>query len=124
MPRHTSQQKAQALVDAMNTTDKEAAKEYGVTTRTIRGWRNQLGQDDEVSAFFHEYVEQQQYAWVHRIPQALDSCINLLEKTSQAWAAEPGEMSADKYLAVAKAAHMLSKVQTTHDVIQKSFFES
>jgi predicted transcriptional regulator len=74
---------AAALVEAAYTTDKEAAKKYGVTERTIRNWKKRLDNDPVFSRIFQDKRAQFEKSWADEAPDALKAGIQFLKKAAQ-----------------------------------------
>lgn len=70
---------AAALVEAAYSTDKQAAKKYGVTERTIRNWKKKLDEDPEFSRIFHNKRSEFEKGWADEAPEALKAGIDFLK---------------------------------------------
>jgi hypothetical protein len=81
---------AEALVDAMFTTDQAAVQKYGISTKTLQRYRKQLaGGYPELSAFVHTKNAARSAAWADCLPSVLENCLRALEACFAAVQSDP-----------------------------------
>ena len=83
MPAFNNERAAVVLVDAAYMGDKEAAKNHGVTTRSIRNWRERLAEDAHFSAIFREKKNLVDQEWANELPSAIRSAIRFLRESAK-----------------------------------------
>ena len=74
---------AAALVEAAYSSDREAAKKYGVTERTIRNWKKRLNNDPAFSSIFQKKKQEFESTWADEAPEALKAGIEFLKHAAQ-----------------------------------------
>lgn len=70
---------ATVLVEAAYSSDKEAAKKYGITERTIRNWKKRLDTDPDFSVLFQNKRQVFEATWADEAPEALKAGIEFLK---------------------------------------------
>lgn len=81
---------AEALIDAMFTTDEKAGQKYGISTKTLQRYRKQLADGDpELSGFVHTKKTARDAAWADSLPSALAKGLHALETCFTAVQSDP-----------------------------------
>ena len=104
---------ALALLHALYSSDKEAAKLYGISTRTIEKYRRHLGIDEELTAIFLLKKEIFERDWVGRTAPAIIEAIDFLQRAAQS--ADPKDP--DAIHAMAGALKILSEISMIKQII-------
>ena len=73
------------LLEAAYTTDADAAKKYGVSLRSVQGWRRRLAEDDKFAAFFATKKAEFDRAWADELPVALKKGIRLIAECADSF---------------------------------------
>lgn len=114
MPRAFNYERAAAaLVDALLTNDRAAAEKYGVSRKSIEGWRLRLAEDDVLREFFANKKAEQDRAWANEIPAALASCIDFLRRAAN----ECDPRDPDAVHAVAGALKIMAEVVMVREIV-------
>lgn len=101
---------AEILVDAfISRDDRNTAKRHGITDRTLRNWRAQLGQDPDLSALFQAKKTAVSQGWADEVPGALRSAVGFLRRAAD----EGDHKDPDMVHSVAGAMKLLSEVSAT-----------
>jgi hypothetical protein len=109
---------AAVLLDALYTTDQKAAERYGVSLRSVQGWRRMLAEDSEFAAFFATKKEQFDAAWADTLPIALKEGVGLLAECARAIRSDARMMKNPAVIAaVAGAVKICAEVYLTGKVI-------
>ena len=71
-PKRDNDIAARALVEAILTDDRTATEKFGITTRTLRRYRQALAEDPELSAVFQEHLKEfMKRSWADDLNDAL-----------------------------------------------------
>ena len=117
MPAFNSERAAAVLVDAAYMGDKEAAKKHGVTTRSIRNWRERLAEDAHFSAIFREKKNLVDQEWASELPSAIRSAIRFLRESAKE--SKLGDSRA--IAAMTDALKALAEVAVTREILDARF---
>ncbi len=101
------------LVEAAFFGDAKAAHHYGITTRTIRNYRNLLENNEEISAIFLQKQQEFELNWVSRIPKAIIAGIEFINRAAQT--ADPANPYAIS--AMADAIKALAEIGLTKEIL-------
>ncbi len=71
------------LVEAVFFGDKEAARRYGLTTRTVENYRRRVNTDESFSVLFLQKKREFEKGWVEEIPLAIRAGTRFLLKAFQ-----------------------------------------
>ena len=113
-PRRTDPTRmALILVHALYSTDKAAAREYGVSERTIENYRKRLGTDVELTEIFILKKAEVEQDWVARIGPAIFSSVDYLEQAAK----EISKTDPDAVHAVAGALKILAEISMTREIM-------
>jgi len=113
MPAFNYERASAALVDAAYMGDKDAAKKHGVTTRTIRNWRNRLETDARFSSFFREKKVLVDQEWASELPSAIRASIRFVRESAK----ESKLGNPDSTKVVADALKILAEVALTREIL-------
>ena len=113
MPAFNYDLASSALVDAAYMGDKEAAEKHGVTTRTVRNWRNRLETDARFSSFFREKKLLSDQEWASELPSAIRAAIRFVRESAKE--SKLGDPDATKV--VADALRILAEVALTREIL-------
>lgn len=113
MPAFNYDLASSALVDAAYMGDKEAAQKHGVTTRTIRNWRNRLETDARFSSFFREKKILSDQEWANELPSAIRAAIRFIRESAKEL--KQGDPKATEV--VADALSILAEVALTKEIL-------
>lgn len=106
-------QAAAALVEAAYYGDEQAAKEYDVSRRTIRRWRNRMDEDDDLAALVAAKKQQFEDSWADELPAAIRASIEFLGR-----AARNGKVhDTDSIRTIAGSLKILADVALTKKVL-------
>ena len=106
---------AKALVDAILMGDNEAAKKYGVSYKSLQGWRSRLDTDTEFRQFFQELRAKKDERWADDLAAALASGIRFLKDAgTQADPKDP-----DAIAAITGAVEMLADIALTQKMVDE-----
>jgi len=113
MARFNCERAAAALVDAAYMGDKKAADKHGVTSRSIRNWRERLDGDPDFSAVFREKKLLSDQEWASELPSAIRSAIRFVRES-----AKESKLGDPKATAViADALSILAEVAITREIL-------
>lgn len=104
---------ASALVDATLMGDRGAAEKYGVSVKSIEGWRSRLNSDELLREFFLKKKDEQDKAWANDIPAAIAACVSYLKSAAQ----QVSPTDPDAIHSIAGALKIMSEVSMTREVI-------
>ncbi len=74
---------AEILVQSIYQSDKQTAREWGISTKTIQNYRKRMSEDDSLSIAFQRKRELVESSWVDKIGGALLKTINFIERASE-----------------------------------------
>ena len=77
------QRAAAALVEASLNPDKQVAKAYGVSIRTIEAWRLRLKTDERLQREFRNMAQEKLSQWVSTIPESLELAIGFVASAAR-----------------------------------------
>ena len=104
---------AQILVEAAYHGDKKAAKENGISERTIRNYRRILAEDTEFSAIFLKKHEKFEDDWASDLSGAIKAGIKFIKESTE----EQKKSSPDSLSAVTDATRVLAEIALTKDML-------
>lgn len=113
MPAFNYDLASSALVDAAYMGDKGAAEKYGVTTRTVRRWRDRLDTDAHLSSFVREKKILTDQEWASELPSAIRASIRFVRESAK----ESKLGSPDATKVVADALKILAEVALTREIL-------
>lgn len=113
MPQFNYQRAAAALVDAMFTTDEDAAKKHGVSVRSIWRWRDRMKEDPRLAACVSRLASAKEQDWIADIPVAITSGIKFLKRAAD----EADHRDPEVIVAVAGSLKILSDIETTRKIV-------
>ena len=113
MPAFNHERAATVLVDAAYMGDKGAAKKHGVTTRTIRRWRERLDTDVYLSSFVREKKILVDQGWASELPSAIRAAIRFVRESAKE--SKLGDPRATD--SVASALEILAEVALTKEIL-------
>ena len=113
MPAFNYDRAAAAIVDAAYMGDKEAAQKHGVTTRTIRRWRDRLDSDSHLSSFVREKKVLTDQEWAGELPSAIRAAIRFVRESAK----ESKLGNPDSTKVVADALRILVEVALTREIL-------
>lgn len=113
MARFNRERAAAALVDAAYMGDKKAAERHGVTTRSIRNWRERLDADQHFSAVFREKKVLTDQEWAGELPSAIRAAIRFVRESAK----ESKLGNPDSTKVVADALRILVEVALTREIL-------
>jgi hypothetical protein len=111
---------AEALVDAMFSTDENACQRYGISTKTLQRYRQRLAEGDpELSGFVHTKKAARDAAWAENLPGALANGLQALESCFAAVQSDPEALKKPEVVhALAGAYRILAEVHLTSKIIE------
>lgn len=113
MARRDNHQAARALADAVLTSDRTAAAKHGITTRTLRRYREALHTDPELSASFRAALDELlTKSWADELDAGLQEIIRQLRART-----ETLPESVDGYMAIVEAAKALGEIAVAREVL-------
>jgi len=104
---------AQVLVEAAYKGDRAAAKENGVSERSVRRWRNRMDDDQKLADLVQQKRKLAEEDWADELPEAIRAAIDYLRRAAGA----ADESDPEVIHAVAGALKMLSHVGMTKKVL-------
>jgi len=104
---------AQALVDAIFSSDKEAAKKHEVSVRTIRRWRERAKYDEDLSLKVRELKNEIETAWIDTINPAIVSGVRYLQRAAK----KANEIDAETIVAITGAVKAMSDVENNRRIL-------
>lgn len=113
MPAFNYERASAAIVDAAYMGDKEAAQKHGVTTRTIRRWRDRLDTDVYLSSSVREKKILTDQEWAGELPSAIRAGIRFVRESAKE--SKLGNPEATKV--VADALKILVEVALTREIL-------
>ena len=110
---------AEALVDAVFTTDEQSCQKYGVSLRSLQRWRRQLADGDaEMAGFVATKKAARDAAWADSLPTALAKGLQALESCFAAVQSDPEALKKPEIIhALAGAYRICAEVHLTSRVI-------
>lgn len=109
---------ATILVEAAYKGDKAATAEWGLTTRTLRNWRQRLNTDAAFAELFRQKRAAVEKDWAQDAPQAIRAAIAFIQR-----AAANGKTTPAMVHAVAGAMKLLADVTLTKQVLDARLAE-
>lgn len=118
---YPTRKKAAAIVDAAFTTDQEAAKQHGVSRRSLIRWRQSLDEDpelaQEVTAIYKEEIQGRD--WLEEATRTVQNAFSFLRRaTNKLDASDPEAVKA-----VSLAIQTLTEAKLTAQVINARLAE-
>jgi hypothetical protein len=117
MGRFNYERAATALVEAAYLGDVEAAEKHGVTTRSIRRWRDRLDDDRKLSALVRVKRKKAEEDWAKELSTSIRAAINFLARASQ----NANVKDPETIEAVTAALEVLTSVAMTKRVLDERF---
>ncbi|MFB2768569.1 hypothetical protein ACE1AT_04655 [Pelatocladus sp. BLCC-F211] len=110
---------ASALVDAIFMGDKAAAEKWGVSTRSIEGWRSRLNEDARLAGLFQQKKKAREKTWASEIPETIQLGLKFIQDaTKEANPADP-----DAIKAIADAMKVLMEIDLTKQILDARMAE-
>lgn len=110
--KFNAERAAVILVEAAYKGEKQAAKDWGITTRSLRNWRRRLDSDESFSAIFRHKKELAEKDWAQDAPLTIRAAMAFIRRASQSESQDP-----EMVHAVAGAMKLLADVTLTKQVL-------
>ena len=104
---------AAILVEAAYYGEKETAKRWGITDRTILNYRNRLDEDSKLSDIFAIKKREFETDWSNEIPEAIRAAVRFLKRASN----EADPTDPESIHAVAGALKIMAEVGMTKAIL-------
>lgn len=104
---------AMVLCDAMIMGDRVSAERWGLTQRSVQGYRHRLENDEKLRKRTQEYRQQQTERWLEDIPQTLSIIVEFMRHS----ACELSPQKPKHLQVVVQALEALSEIHLTQKVI-------
>jgi hypothetical protein len=109
---------AAALIEAVFTNDDAASSKYGISLRTLRGYRQKLHSDAELAGLFHTKKALFDRAWADDLVKALKgAALFIAEATETARTNEKCKTDPNMIAAMAGALKLCADVHLTSKVL-------
>jgi hypothetical protein len=80
---------AQVLIEALFTTDDEACAKYGITSRTLRRYRQRLANDPLLEALFQTKKSKLDDKWADTLPAAMREAVRAIAEICSSMRTDP-----------------------------------